>query len=207
MTANKATGLWFPNVQFNAQSGLRLFCFPYAGGSNLIYRSWQSSLPAQVEVCPVQLPCRGNCLGERPFTDLPLLIEAIKPATRLHLENPFAFLGHSMGAIITYELARLLRRTSGYQPIRLFATRCVAPHCEREEAPSYNLPEPEFLEELRSMNGRPQEVLEHPELMQMIMPLLRADFELIETYAYSPGELLDCPITALGGVQDPEVSR
>jgi medium-chain acyl-[acyl-carrier-protein] hydrolase len=193
----------WPNSQARL---LRLFCFPYAGGSsNLIYRGWQEGLPESVEVCPVELLGRGRRLRETPFTRLMPLVEAIAGEILPRLDKPFAFFGHSMGATIGFELARLLRREHCPTPVHLFVSGHRAPHIPMTEPPTYNLPEPEFLEELRRLNGTPQEVLEHPELIQMLMPLLRADFEVVQTYTYTAAPPLDCPITAFGGLQDVEV--
>ena len=191
----------------NPQASLRLFCFPYAGGRNLIFRGWQEGLPAAVEVCPVELPGRGRRLREPPFTKLTTLVEATAEAILPLLDKPFAFFGHSMGAMISFELARRLRREHAPTPVHLFVSGRRAPHIPDTDPPTYDLPEPEFLDELRRLNGTPQEVLEHAELIQLMMPLLRADFEVVQTYRYTPGPPLDCPITAFGGLHDVEVPR
>jgi medium-chain acyl-[acyl-carrier-protein] hydrolase len=112
-----------------------------------------------------------------------------------------------MGAIIGFELARYLRRQFLPRPLHLFASGRGAPQI-REAGPfDYDLPEPEFIQKLRGLNGTPKEVLDHPELMQLMIPLLRADFALIQTYVYSPESSLNCPITVFGGTRDFEVSQ
>ena len=123
------------------------------------------------------------------------------------LEGSFAFFGHSMGAIISFELAHLLRRENKPGPAHLFLSGRPCPHLTKKEAPTYDVPEPEFIEELRRMKGTPDEVLEHPELMAMLSPILRADLEVCQTYEYEPRPPLDCPITVFGGLQDEDVSR
>jgi medium-chain acyl-[acyl-carrier-protein] hydrolase len=186
---------------------MRLFCFPYAGGGASIFRGWAEQLPKYLEVCPVQLPGRGGRMMESPFCSLGPLIEALTQAMLPYLDIPFTFFGHSMGAIICFELARQLRRRLLPEPLHLFASGRNAPQI-REEGPfDYDLPDPEFIEKLRGLNGTPKEVLEHPELIKLMLPLLRADFALIQTYVYSPEPPLDCPITALGGTQDMDISR
>jgi medium-chain acyl-[acyl-carrier-protein] hydrolase len=207
MTTINEASIWFPNVKFDPQASLRLFCFPYAGGSNLIFRNWSANLPPQIEVCPVQLPGRGNRLREPGYTNMQVLAKALAPLMRPVLNKPFAFFGHSMGATLAFELSRELRRSDKLQPVHFFASGRMAPHIPREEALTYDLPEPEFIANLRKINGTPNEVLEHPELMQMMMPLLRADFEMVETYEYEPDAPLDYPITALGGLQDQDIPR
>ncbi len=207
IAAMKEANPWFPNVRSDSRVQLRLFCFPYAGGGTNIYRSWAAKLPPQVDVCPAQLPGRGHRIREDGYTNVPALTKALAEGIRPLLNQPFAFFGHSMGAILAFELTRELRRTTNSQPVHLFASGRVAPQVPRLTPITYNLPEAEFIERVREMNGTPKEVLEHPELMEMMMPLLRADFEVVETYTYEPDAPLDCPITVLGGLQDLEVPR
>jgi len=156
----------------------------------------------------VQLPGRGERLRERPFTQMQPLIEATAEALRPFFDKPFAFFGHSMGALIGYELAHLLRsEQAASAPLHLFVSGHRAPHLKSRQNISYNLPEAEFVEELRRMDGTPKEVFEHPELLTLMTPLLRADFEICETYPISDKPPLDCPLTAFGGMDDAEVSR
>ncbi|MUG96471.1 alpha/beta fold hydrolase [Scytonema sp. UIC 10036] len=190
----------------NPQASLRLFCFPYAGGSSLIFRPWFNSLPKTVEVCPIELPGRGILMKLTPLSRLEPLIEDLAPVLLPHLDKPFAFFGHSMGALISFELARLLRREYNISPIHLFVSGRRAPQIPDRKPPIHALTEPEFIEELRRLNGTPKAVLESPELMQLLIPILRADFAAHETYIYTPASTLDCPITAFGGLQDEEVS-
>lgn len=198
---------WLANHKPNPQASLRLFCFPYAGGAASIYHKWPGMFPATIEICPVQIPGRGERLREPPFTQFPPLTQTIAEGLREMLDKPFAFFGHSMGAIISFELTRLLRRQGGPLPVHLFVSGRSAPTIPDADPPTYDLPEPEFIEELQRLKGTPKEVLEHPELMELLIPLLRADFELIQNYLYTPEPPLDCPITAFGGLQDDEVSR
>lgn len=212
MTFSKMIGLtptpWLPYFKPNAEARLRLFCFPYAGGGAAIYRKWSAELPRSVEVCPVQIPGRGSRSKERPFTRLMPLVEAAAQALLPYLDKPFVFFGHSMGGMMSYELAQDLRLKHGLQPLQLFVSGRRAPHIRGEFDPkTYDLPEAEFLAEVRRLNGTPKEALEHPELMELIGPLLRADFEVCQTYTYRPAPPLDCPITAFGGLQDFEVKR
>jgi medium-chain acyl-[acyl-carrier-protein] hydrolase len=207
MTAIREASLWFPKIRLDSQVKLRLFCFPYAGGGANIFRTWAAGLPSQIEVCPAELPGRGQRIRESGYTNLPELTKALAEGIRPFLNKPFAFFGHSMGAMIAFELARELRRTAKPPPVHLFASGRTAPQIQREKKPTHNLPEAEFIEEVRNIKGTPKEVLEHPELMEMVMPLLRADFQIVETYTYVPEAPLDCPITVLGGLQDLKVPR
>lgn len=198
---------WFARPKPNPHAALRLFCFPYAGGGALIYRAWSQMLPPEIEVFAAQLPGRSNRLKETPHTDLLALIEDVTENILPYLDRPFAFFGHSMGAMISFELARHLRRRGGPQPVRLLVSGRRAPQLRDSHRSMHDLPEPEFIEELRDLEGTPPEVLEHPELMRLMVPLLRADFSVVETYRYTPDAPLDCQITALGGLQDAHVSR
>ncbi|HWP41860.1 MAG TPA: thioesterase II family protein [Blastocatellia bacterium] len=201
------TDHWITYPKLNPEAVLRLFCFPYAGGGSAIFRSWINSLPDTVEVGLVQLPGREHRISEPPFTQVGPLVEALSIALRPHLDKEFAFFGHSMGAIVSFELARWLRSSQSICPARLFVSGRAAPQVPDGSPPTYNLPEADLLIEVRRLNGTPREVLENRELMRLVLPILRADFELVQTYRYSAGPPLDCSITAFGGLQDKEISR
>lgn len=194
-------------VKPNPRAAIRLFCFPYAGGGTTIFRTWQSGLPAEVEVCPVQLPGRGRRLTEAPYTNVHTLVQELAQGMFPFLDKPFAFFGHSMGATISFELARYLRREHHMMPRHLFISGRRAPHISATHAHTYNLADDAFLVALCDLKGTPREALEQPELMELLMPLLRADFELSETYTYLDGPLLDCPMSIYGGREDDEVLR
>jgi medium-chain acyl-[acyl-carrier-protein] hydrolase len=196
---------WIPWHKPNLKSRIRLFCFPFAGAGALIFHAWPDRLPAEVEVCPVQLPGRGTRLKEPPFTRLPPLVEALAQALIPLLDKPFAFFGHSLGALVSFELARRIRRESGLLPVRLFVSACDAPEIPHRGRAIHDLPKAELLTELRRLNGTPSELLDHEELMEIALPLLRADFAIYETYLYSTESPLDCPISAFGGLQDRRV--
>lgn len=202
-----ATSNWLSIQNKNRQAIQRLFCFPYAGGAAAIYRDWGNKLPSTIEVCPVQLPGHGNRLSEPLFKRIEPLVESTAEALLPYLKGSFAFFGHSMGAIISFELAHLLRREHKPIPAHLFLSGRPAPHLTKKEAATHDLPEPEFIEELRRLKGTPKEVLEHPELMAMLSPIIRADFEICHMYEYSPKPLLECPLTVFGGLQDEDVTR
>jgi surfactin synthase thioesterase subunit len=138
---------------------------------------------------------------------LPELIETLTPVITTLLDMKFAFFGHSMGAIIAFELARELRRRNGPQPEQIFVSGRRAPQISDDDPITYDLPEDEFRAELLRLKGTPVEVLEHAELMSFMLPLLRADFELIQTYQYSDDLPLHCPISVYGGLQDEDVPR
>jgi medium-chain acyl-[acyl-carrier-protein] hydrolase len=207
MTTLSSSEAWITRSRSRPLARLRLFCFPYAGGGASIFRSWAERLPDAVEVCPVQLPGREGRLGEAPFTRLAPLIQTLALVLQPYLDMPFAFFGHSMGALVSFELARLLQKQASQSPQYLLVSAYGAPQLPGTAPSIYHLPDAAFLEEIRRLEGTPEQILQNPELMQLLMPTLRADFELCGTYNYMHGEPLDCPISAFGGIQDAAISR
>jgi medium-chain acyl-[acyl-carrier-protein] hydrolase len=203
----KTAGAWFQNTHAGRQVELKMFCFPYAGGMASVYRSWAGLLPPTVQVIPVELPGRGARFREPPFVSMPAMIEALAEAIIPLLDKPFAFFGHSMGAVIAFELARRLHRDYDRRPQALFPSGRRAPQIPDTGPTTYDLPKDEFVEELRRIGGTPKEVLEIVELLEIMIPLLRADFQLIQTYEYIAGAPLRCPIIAYGGLDDDEETR
>ncbi len=196
---------WFISQKPNPKARLRLFCFPYAGGGTAVFRGWADRLPPEIEIRVAQLPGRETRLSEAPFTSIHRLAAALAEA--FTSDKPFAMFGHSMGAVVSFELARLLRDDHGLEPQQMIVSGCRAPQLNLTSKTTYDLPETEFIEELIALNSTLRDVMEHPELMQLILPSLRADFEAVQTYSYSPAPPLSCPLTAFGGLADPEVTR
>jgi medium-chain acyl-[acyl-carrier-protein] hydrolase len=184
-----------------------LFCFPYAGGGAPIFRAWSRKLEADIEVVPALLPGRESRLREPPYTQLEPIIDALERDIFPYLDRPFAFFGHSMGGLISFELARRLRRKHQIEPDHLFISGRRAPQLPERDPHIHELPEPEFLAEVKRLNGTPGEVLAHAELLELIVPSLRADFAVCHTYRYLPDTPLNCPITVLGGLEDEHASR
>ncbi|BBB92138.1 MAG TPA: thioesterase II family protein [Methylomusa anaerophila] len=185
---------------------LRLFCLPYAGGGALIYKEWAKAFPADVGVYPIQLPGRENRLAEPPFYKMSQLVEAISAAIVPYLQRPFIFFGHSLGARIAFELARNLRKKWNIRPCRLLVSGSRAPQIA-EPKPIHHLPDDEFVKELRRLSGTPEAILQNRELMELFIPILRADFTVDETYVYSEDVPLACPISAFGGKEDMEANQ
>lgn len=195
---------WVSFPHPNPDSRVRLFCFPYSGAGASIFFSWPKIfLPLhQVELGLIQYPGRENRLSEPCITSLSSLVEAAKENICDYLDKPFAFYGHSLGALVSFELARSLRENFNLIPFHLFLSSHPAPQIEQHEIPIHNLPENEFSEKIKSLSGMQKEVLESAELMQILLPILRADFEICEKYIYEPQPPLNCPISVFGGFQD-----
>lgn len=185
---------------------LRLFCLPFAGGGSPFYSRWQSGFPAEIEVCALDLPGHQRRVQEPAFRRAGPLVEAIADGIAPYLDLPFAFFGHSMGALLAFELARTLRRASGPAPGALFLSGAAAPQLPRPRRPVWGLPDDEFLSEVRAYGGISDEALAEPGLMALFLPALRADFEIFDSYQAEPGEPPDCPVYLYGGDQDPHVA-
>jgi medium-chain acyl-[acyl-carrier-protein] hydrolase len=201
---NSSQTRWFENLP-EAGHAPRLYCFPYAGGSAQVFRQWQRHLSTAASLSLVHLPGRGARLGEPPFKHYKPLVNALADAISSQLPPAFAFWGHSMGALISFELARELRRRGQPVPFALFVSGRTAPQIPDPDPPTFHLPEQEFVAELRRLNGTPKELLDSPEFSQVFLPTIRADFELVETHSYEPEAPLACAIHAYGGLLDASV--
>lgn len=207
MIATQPISNWLTCPKPNPRASMRLFCFPYAGGRASVFRTWPDELPPEIEFYAIELPSRGKRIREPPITRMEPLVRGIAEATESLLDKPFCFFGHSMGALTSFELARLLRREGRPQPLHLFVSGSTAPQIKDAHPVTFDLPEREFVDVLRRLNGTPREVLENEELLQLMLPTLRADFELLQVYKYEEEPPFRFPITAFGGLQDKEVSR
>lgn len=186
----------------------RLFCFSYAGGGAAVYRPFAVGLPSAIEVCAVQLPGRESRLREAPLGSIAAIVEALATQLEPFLERPFAFFGHSMGGLVAYEVARALRARGPAAPAHLLVSARRAPHLADTDAPLSHLPDDAFIAEIgRRYGGIPAEVLQHRDLLELLLPALRADMGAIEGYRHVAGPPLGCPITVFGGLEDDRAQR
>jgi medium-chain acyl-[acyl-carrier-protein] hydrolase len=184
----------------------QLFCFPHAGGGPSFYRPWCAALQPEIAVRRVLLPGRELRLEETPFRHITDLVEPLCAALEPYLDRPYALFGHSMGAVVAYEVARRFSSAGSASPSCLIVSGRRAPGLAGNHRPLSGLPDREFVAEVARLNGIPPEVLGEPELLTMLLPALRADYELAETYQPLPGDRLDCPVIAYLSTSDPETT-
>jgi medium-chain acyl-[acyl-carrier-protein] hydrolase len=185
----------------------KLFCFPYAGGSSSIYKSWEKLLSTWIELHPIELAGHGKRMTEPFYHNFEEAIEDIFEYVRPYLDKfPYAFFGHSMGALIAYELTCKILQTNYKAPIHLFLSGRTPPHIKKDKYLS-DLPYEQFKNELLKIGGTPEDVFNHPELLELVIPILRADFKLLESYDFQQSDLkINCDITVFSGLNDLEVT-
>lgn len=200
-------GAWFSFPKPNPLAKLRLFCFPYAGSGANIFYNWPRNLPESVEMCLVHLPGREQRLREKPFYSMSALVGALGRSILPFIDRDVAFFGHSMGGLVSFELSRQLRREFGLEPARLFVSGCSAPRNAHLLPRIHRLPTPEFLNELRRLNTATGPMSNDDQILQLMLPTLRADFTVCETYSYLNEPPLDSAISVYGGLQDYKVKH
>ncbi|WP_413206146.1 thioesterase II family protein [Rhodospirillum sp. A1_3_36] len=196
---------WITCPSPNPAAPLRLFCLPFAGGGASVFRGWGQSL-SSVELCPIQLPGRENRLSEPSFTTMGDLVERLAEEIMPFTDKPFALFGHSMGALVSFELTRALRRRSAPLPTMLFLSAMRAAHLPLHREPLHGLDDAAFLAAVKRFGGTPSDVFQHPELIELILPTLRADLRLCDGYRFEPDAPLDCPFILYAGRQDGEAT-
>ena len=209
MTDAAELGRWiFPrSVQFGKSGNCRLFCFPYAGAGASIFRNWQEQLPPTIELVPVQLPGRESRWSDQPIGELPLLATTLSTVLHPLLSQPYALFGHSMGALIAFELARVLRRRKLPPPMHLFVSAARAPHIPDREAPVHHLPDLLLWKTVTRDYGAAQDGTPlNPEMASVLLPILRTDFRMCESYKPSWEDPFAFPVTAYGGIHDRRVT-
>ena len=201
-----AASAWLKRFSTGSPGSPRLFCVPYAGGGPAVFRTWPRLLPPGAGVYGIRLPGRELRLAEPAFEELPPLVEELTPILADEVPgSPYVFFGHSLGALIAFAVCREFRRNGTALPGTLIVSGAKAPHLPHRKPPIHDLPEPEFIEELRRMEGTPEEALANKELMDVLIPMLRADCSVSETYNHTEEPPLPCRIVAFGGQDDEDV--
>jgi medium-chain acyl-[acyl-carrier-protein] hydrolase len=191
---------WFLRPLPNEKAETRLFLFPYAGGGPAVFGKWLTKFEPHIETLIAHYPGRGARHNEPSISQINVLVEKLAEAIQPYLDKPFAFFGHSFGGLVAFELAKHI------QSHALFVSGCGAPHLSNPHPPIHHLPDPEFVRALKELNGIPPEVADNSELMELLLPTLRADFEAFERYQPNAHQLT-CPILAFGGLDDPRIGR
>lgn len=198
---------WLLTARTVARPRLRLFCFPHAGGGASMFRAWHETLPEPVEVYGIQLPGRESRWKETPVADAQALMQDIVPAIQPCLDVPFVLYGHSMGSLLAFDLACDLRRRGLPQPLHLFVSGRRAPVLPLPGSPIAALPEDAFIAAMiRQYDGIPKVIQQDRDLLQIFLPLLRADIAVTEAYRWRGESPLDVPISAFAGLDDRSVA-
>lgn len=183
-------------------AAVRLFCLPYAGGSAMAYARWRRLLPSWIAAELVEFPGRGARMDEPLGTDPHDLAWQLADEIGDRLDRPYALFGHSLGAVVAYELAHVLVARGAAPPLVLFASGTEAPSVRDDSDWRRPRSDAELIAELRAMRGTPEEAIASAELMETFLPILRADFLMCGAFAYRPRPKLPCPIHTLGGTED-----
>ncbi|MEU5883552.1 alpha/beta fold hydrolase [Spirillospora sp. NPDC047279] len=197
---------WFRCAETRPWASMRLFCLPHAGGSAVFYRSWAKEISPAVELHAVQYPGRADRMADPFVTEAHQLARLIAGAMAPLLDRPVALFGHSMGAVLAYEVAVLLQER-GAPPVHVFASGARPPH-DRGDDKVAGRDDEALVAELVKLGGTDAEALREPELRELVLPYVRNDFTLIEEYAHRPGgPRLGVPVTAIIGADDPHVNE
>jgi surfactin synthase thioesterase subunit len=193
---------WLAGQELSPSAEVRLFCLPYAGGGAAVYQRWRAAAPTRLQVCPVELPGRGMRLRETPYRRLDLLVEGLIDALGEALDRPYALFGHSLGGLVGFELAMALRDRGLRRPEHLIVAGTAAPGTPLGLPPVHEASDADLRARLVTLNGTPRELLDDAELMELMLPTVRADFAVLETYGYRERPPLAVPVTVLGGTGD-----
>ena len=196
---------WIVGGRRPTTATLRLFCLPYAAGGASAYARWGTAFADDVEVCPVELPGRQTRWRDTAFDRVGPLVDALASALTSEFDRPYALFGHSMGALVAFELAREVRRRGLREPRVLFVSGGRAPQLPPDQPPVHDLPDAQVLARLTALGSLPDEVCAEPELLELLMPTIRADLALCATYEYRPEPPLTYPVVAFAGSDDHEV--
>lgn len=182
------------------QANINLFCIPFAGGAKHSFRGYQDHAPTYLNVEPVELPGRGSRVVEPLLSSVPEMTEDLFALLKDKLDTPYGLYGHSMGSLLVYTLTCKIIREGLPLPTHLFVSGAKAPMHARKHIIRSNMPDAEFIAELKALGGVPQAVIENQELMDFFLPILRADFKVLEEYEHQHcSPKMKLPVLAMTG--------
>ena len=189
----------------NKDSKIRLLCFHYAGGSSVSFYSWKNRILHPAELMAVDLPGRGRSIIEPLLSNIDDVTTTLLQYIKHYTDKPLVFFGHSVGSLICFELAKVMKAEGLQPPVHLILSGCIAPQNLYKRRQICDFDTKEFVEALKLYNGISQEVLNEPSLMEIFLPIIRADISIIEKYKYRGNDPLNCNITTIGSTDDPTV--
>jgi len=198
---------WFKKYRYSRSPDIRVFCFPYAGGSAALFDGWEAHFPEQVDLFALQAPGRGDRFSEPPIPSLNRKVDEIRREIVPYLNVPHIFVGHSNGALTAFELAKDLQKRGNRYLEHLVISAKRAPHLPTEKKAIHTLPDDEFIEELKTFSAIPDELTENREIMMLLLPMLRADFSLSEDYTVDPKAKLFVDTTLFWGAKDTDIAQ
>lgn len=199
--------LWVRTPRKRVRPALRIFAFPYSGANASMFFPWAMIFPDSIEVSAIQYPGHGDRVGESFSTRIDELVIPITQALLPLMDLPFVLFGHSLGALIVFEITRYLQKSGKAMPRWIFLSGHGAPHLPDRNPRIHNLPDEEFIRKIISLGGMEEGIISNNELMELVLPALKADFEVCETYHFNHEKILDCPLSAFGGLEDPYVTK
>ncbi|MFG2139927.1 thioesterase II family protein [Streptomyces sp. NPDC048650] len=205
MNTTEDNDLWVRRFHPAPEAVTRLVCLPHAGGSASYYFRVAEALAPDIDVLAVQYPGRQDRHREPCVESLPELARQVVHRLLPWTDRPLALFGHSMGASLAFEVARLLEHAHGVTPAALFASGRRAPSAHRDEF-VHRTGDEQLIREVQELSGTDAQLLENAEMLRMVLPAIRSDYKAAETYRYVPGPDLSCPVTALIGDTDPRVT-
>jgi surfactin synthase thioesterase subunit len=198
------SGKWLVGREAPEVQRASLICFPPVGGSASLFSSWRNLLPPDISLFAVQLPGRENRYGEAPIRSCADVVDQLGPVIAARTTGPIVLFGHSMGALLAYNIARWLAlHGGGRTPELLVVAGRMAPHLDAKLPAMGSLLDSELIAMLRALGGSPPGILEDPELARLFLPALRADLMVVETYRHTAARPLNVPLLALSGRSDP----
>lgn len=198
---------WISRVKPPTEARFRLFCIAYAGGTAAAFKDWQENLPDWIDVVGIVMPGSKERKHETMPVRMGMLIRELANGIKSELDLPYALVGSCTGSLVAFELSQFFKKRGYRTPEHLFVSNCRAPHLPDRDDPIHKYDDDQLRKELGRLGGTPPEILNHPEMMRILGPILRADFELAETYSYRSVPPLAHSITSFSGAQDKVVQQ